>query len=146
MGARARRSWDRRRAELAKIHIGRKQLDLDEESYRGLLERVTGQRSSADLDASGRGRVIEEMHRLGCEFRGRRRRRKRIRVSSDRRGLLGKIYAELGDRPVNYARAILRRQCGEGAPDRLEWATPEQLRKVVAALAIDRRRRARRAR
>lgn len=140
MGARPRRRYDRRRAELAKIHIGKKQLGLDEEAYRDLIERVTGARSSAGLDAVGRGDVIEEMRRLGCDLPGPRR---RIRASSDRRPLLGKIYKLLGDRPADYAVGILRRMFGPGAPERLEWATPQQLHKVVAALNYDRRRRAR---
>jgi hypothetical protein len=54
-------------------------------------------------------------------------------------GMIAKVealLAELGsvqDRRVswNYARSILRRQCGV---DRLEWATAEQLRGVIAAL------------
>ena len=142
MGTRARRPWSRRRAELAKIHIGKKQLSLDEETYRDLLERVTGARSSVELDAQARGHVIDEMRRLGCEFQGRRDRR--IRPSSDRRPLLGKIYKLLGDLPGKYAVAILQRMYGLGAPARLEWATPQQLHKVVAALNYDRRRRAKR--
>lgn len=142
MGTRTRRSYSRRRAELAKIHIGKKQLGLDGETYRDLLERVTGARSSAVLDAQQRGHVIEEMRRLGCKFQGRSERR--IRASSDRRPLLGKIYKLLEDRPAKYAVAILKQMYGPGAPDRLEWATPPQLHKVVAALNYDRRRRAKR--
>jgi phage gp16-like protein len=34
---------------LAKIHIAKKELGLDEEAYRGALENVTGKRSAADL-------------------------------------------------------------------------------------------------
>ena len=117
-------------------------MGLDEETYRDLLERVTGARSSGVLDAQARGHVIEEMRRLGCEFQGRKGRR--IRPSSDKRPLLGKIYKLLGDQPDKYAVVILQRMYGPGAPDRLEWATPQQLHKVVAALNYDRRRRAKR--
>lgn len=57
---------DKRRRDLAAIHAGAKQLNLDESTRRDLIERVTGQRSAGDLDDAGRARVIEEMKRLGA--------------------------------------------------------------------------------
>lgn len=50
---------------LAMVHVGRKQLGLDEDSYRDLLERVTGRRSAAILSRADLGRVVAEMQRLG---------------------------------------------------------------------------------
>lgn len=50
---------------LAAIHVGRKALGLDEETYRDLLERVTGQRSAAGMNARQHEAVIAEMRRLG---------------------------------------------------------------------------------
>ena len=46
----------RRKAELAKIHIGAKQLCDDEQAYRDMLEAVAGKRSAGDLDAAPRHR------------------------------------------------------------------------------------------
>jgi len=43
--------------------------------------------------------------------------------------------------PWDYAKAILQRQCGV---ERLEWASPEQLRGLIAALDKDARRKGRR--
>lgn len=37
-----------RRAQLAMVHIARKDLGLDEDTYRDVLERVTGKRSAAE--------------------------------------------------------------------------------------------------
>lgn len=50
---------------LAAIHVGRKQLGLDEDTYRALLTRVTGKASSADMSEAERIDVVDEMRRLG---------------------------------------------------------------------------------
>lgn len=50
---------------LAAIHVGKKQLGLDDETYRGLLERVTGKRSAAELSETERTAVVAEMRRQG---------------------------------------------------------------------------------
>ncbi len=50
---------------LAAIHVGRKALGLDEDTYRALLVRVTGKSSAGQMDAAERDRVVSEMRRLG---------------------------------------------------------------------------------
>jgi hypothetical protein len=65
----------------------------------------------------------------------------RPRPGADRGPLVRKVYALLGTRPAAYADGILRHMYGSGAPRYLEWATPTQLRSVVAALTYDQRRR-----
>ena len=52
--------------QLASIHVKKKQLGLEEDDYRNLLQRVTGKRSSKDLSSTERFRVIQEMDRLGA--------------------------------------------------------------------------------
>ena len=136
-----RRIQDRRQADLAKIHLGKDQLGLDEETCRAMLRRLTGFDSSRDLDESGRRKVLAYMRKCGAVFT----RPGRTRPDSVKRPLLGKIYALLGDRPSAYAEGILKQMFGCRAPERLEWATPAQLHKVVAALVYDRRRRQKRA-
>ena len=49
------------RAELGKIHIGKKQLFEDDGAYRDMLEAVAGVRSAAVLDEAGRRKVLEHM-------------------------------------------------------------------------------------
>ena len=135
---------DRRQAELAKIHLGAKALGLEDADYRNLLERVTGARSARDLDRKGRSAVLNELRRLGVRFRASKRRQRPL--PEEKRALLGKITALLAEsgRPEEYAEAILRRMTGHPHRTPLAWATPEQLRKVVAALVYDHRRRERR--
>lgn len=62
----------RRRSEIAKIHIAKKALGLDDATYRDIIERVScetfGQkpvRSAKLLNSEGRKRLIEEFKRLG---------------------------------------------------------------------------------
>lgn len=50
---------------IAKIHIAKAQLGLDDEDYRALLARVTGKRSSRDLNAREVDMVLGEFKRLG---------------------------------------------------------------------------------
>lgn len=50
---------------LAQIHIAKKELRLDDATYRAVLSRVTGVSSSKDLDDRQRRKVIAELKRLG---------------------------------------------------------------------------------
>ena len=63
------RFLSRRRSELAKIHIGAKQLvGDDDDAYRDMLEAVTGKRSAAKLDEDGRREVLEHLVACGAKF------------------------------------------------------------------------------
>ncbi|MFH1027795.1 MAG: regulatory protein GemA, partial [Pseudomonadota bacterium] len=60
--------YDRyRREELAKIHIGKKELNLSDEIYRDILFHAGGVESSADLDWQGRRAVLERYRELGWQ-------------------------------------------------------------------------------
>ena len=50
---------------LAAIHVAKKELDLDDDDYRDVLERVTGKRSAKDLTPHERSLVMNEFTRLG---------------------------------------------------------------------------------
>jgi phage gp16-like protein len=54
-----------RRAMLAKVHIAPKQLGMDEDSYRAVLRRVTGQISSADCNLVQLEALVAEFARMG---------------------------------------------------------------------------------
>lgn len=56
---------DSRQADLAKIHIAKKELGMDEAAYRAMLRNVAGVDSAARLDESGRDRIIDHLKRLG---------------------------------------------------------------------------------
>jgi len=56
---------DYRRSELAKIHVAKKALGLDDDTYRDVLWTICTVRSSADLDSHGRFKLIAHFKALG---------------------------------------------------------------------------------
>ncbi len=129
-----------RRSVLAAIHVmaGRKQLNLDKDVYRDIVERVSAEhgppvRSAGDCSPAQLEALAKELRRMaGRQWEG--------RPKGDLCPQLQKIEALLADagREWNYARAIVRRVC---KVDQLEWCNPAQLSKVIAAMQIDANRR-----
>ena len=135
-----------RNAELAKIHVGRKLLRLDEETYRDLLEAETGQRSAAGLDAAQLRAVLARMRHDGARFHPRRG-TARLVPREDIATLIRKIDAlcinhPTGRKPRAWAEGVLQRMAAHPHRPPLEWADAAQLRKLIQALEIDARRRA----
>jgi len=141
-----------RKALLAKVHIAKVRLGLSEDEYRNLLEDRFDVASARELSTSRLESLLEHFGRLGWRPEPGLRRRSRTtphapkKRPDDRSALLSKIEALLADKgagqaryvPRNYAAAILKRMYGV---ERLEWARPEHLRGVIAALSRDGRRR-----
>jgi len=62
-----------RRSELAKIHLAKKDLCLDDDTYRDVLWAVCRAKSAADLDSQGRFKLIAHFKSLGWQSsRGKR--------------------------------------------------------------------------
>lgn len=139
----AARSTDPRRAELGKIHIAKKQLGLDEETYRGLIHHVTGKRSAGELDSTERRAVLDEMGRRGFRpqprdhGRGRRARptpAAQHRQARKARALWLSLYylGEVRDPAEAAMDSFIARQCGISSA---AWMKdPADARKVVEAL------------
>lgn len=127
------RITDKRQAELAKIHIAKKQLDLDDGTYRDMLWTLARVRTASELDEHGRRQVLEHLKSRG--FRD----RTRPQPTHDRAALISKVRAQLFDleRHEIYADAMSRRMFHV---DRFEWCNPGQLHKLVAALAYQQKR------
>lgn len=66
---------DQRRADLAKIHIARKDLRLDDDTYRDIIRRVGGAESgsSSELTATGRARILAHFRNKGWKPKKRTR-------------------------------------------------------------------------
>jgi hypothetical protein len=64
------------RAALAKIHIDKKEHVIDEDTYRDVMERVTGKRSSKGMSFAQHASVLDEFKRLGWKAKRRSRSRK----------------------------------------------------------------------
>lgn len=132
-----------RRARLKAVHAEARRIDLDEDAYRDLVERVSGLhgpavRSAGDCSPAQLAAVLDALRGgsgrstggsvPGGDWPG--------RPAGDLPPLLAKIEALLADagRPWSYAIAVAKRIC---KVDRLEWCSDEQLGKVVAALQIN---------
>ncbi len=126
-----------RRRLLALIHQGATQLGMDEDTRRALQVRITGHASCADMSTRQLDMVLDALASLGWSPR------RPIRASQDRVALLGKLQAQAaaqGYPHPDYVMGISRRMFGALAPNRLEWHSPRQLGKLVAALAYDQKR------
>lgn len=131
---------NRRRSDLAKIHIAAKDLGLDRETYEAVLYEVAGVTSAADLDAAGRAAVLEHFKSKGWQAKKTGAPR-RTSPSGDKWRQMAKVNALLASagRPQKYADAMSKRMFGV---DRWEWLKPPDLHKLIGALSIDQRRRA----
>lgn len=123
---------------LAKIHIAKAQLGLDDDTYRALLARVAGVRSAKDLTKRQIGLVLGEFERLGWVPKVSTKRAK-PRPSAERAALVGKIEAQLSEagRQWAYADGMARRMY---KVDQVEWCDTTQLKGLVAALAYNAKR------
>ncbi|ROO28232.1 gp16 family protein [Salinisphaera orenii] len=128
-----------RNATLAKIHIAKKDLALDDAVYREILWTVARVRSAKDLDAHGRDAVLSHFRSRGWKPKVAKRAGK-VPHNRDREPMLRKIEALLTDQglPWSYADAIAQQMF---SVERLAWLRDEQqLRAVIAALDKRRRR------
>lgn len=132
-----------RLADLARIHILKKEAGLDkkDEDYRVLVATAgQGVLSSAELDDEGRRRLINMLEARKAKPEAPAPRPHNADV--DTRKELRKVEALLTDagRPWRYAVSILRRQTRNKFV-RMEFAGPDELRGVIAALEKDALRR-----
>ena len=130
----------KKKALLAKIHIAKKDLGLDDGTYRDVLRRITGKDSSSKMLISELERVIYEFGNLGWKpsAAAKPKHGKKPRVSTDkpsRQAVMDKIEAILSDMGLhwNYAHSIAR---GMHKKEKLDFCTDEELHKVMQGLAV----------
>lgn len=140
---------DNRNADIAKIQIARKQLNLSDEEYRSILAgQGNGATSSRDLDHDGRQRVlayIQKQYRWKPKAKpgAVKRRPKRPTPSVDAAPLVRRIRAQLislDRKPDEYADGIAKQMLADKAPDFFEWCHPSDLYKISQALGVEQRR------
>jgi phage gp16-like protein len=134
---------DFRKSMLAKIHVAKKQLGLTDDDYRDVIEAQTGERSASQLNNRQLDQLLRHFSGCGWQERSMRVRKNDAGAPTEKamnsKALLSKIealLAEIGSQegkhvPWSYAAAILKRMY---KVDKLEWAKPDQLRGVIAAL------------
>ncbi|MDK3025560.1 regulatory protein GemA [Cupriavidus taiwanensis] len=122
------------RAILAKIHVAKKQLAMEDDAYRAMLQSVAGVQSAKDLTVAQADKVLSHLRK--CGFTPAVKFGRRPAPPRDRQALVSKIEALLaeGKRPWSYADALARRMF---QVDKIDWCTPDQLWRIAAALQID---------
>jgi len=132
---------NRRNLQLSKIHIAKKDLGLDDETYRALLKRVIGVTSAKNIAPLQAAKVLAEFERLGWQSKTKPPSKGRAApsVAPDRQKLVGKIQAFMAEagRPWEYADGMAKRMF---KVDRVEWLDAKQLGSLVSALAYDAKR------
>jgi phage gp16-like protein len=120
-----------RTALLAKMHIARKDLALEEDSYRALLSRVTGCASAADCTDAQLETALAEFRRLGWTPKAKRRPLSTKPHVRKVFALWGAMKPFLRNGTTKALCAFVERQTGVSDP---EWLSPEEATKVVEAL------------
>ncbi|MDR3437161.1 regulatory protein GemA [Telmatospirillum sp.] len=125
-----------RKALSAKIHVAKKQLGLDEVTYRAMVERVTGKSSTKDAVTSKLIDLVKELEAKGF--------RNTSTFHPSSKPDVRKIYALWGelkrldalDNPTKAAlRAFCARMAATGtATTDPEFLTPAQCRQVIEGL------------
>lgn len=132
----------RRNAGIGKIHIGKQQLGMDEETYRAMLLTIGGVKSSKDLTQEGISKVVAHLERSGAVFTSAKkagRKPRNMGSGSDRDPKLRKIGALLADagRPWEYAAAMAKHMYKKHA---LEFCSHQELTGIIAALSKNAKR------
>lgn len=129
----ARKRNNPRNAQLAAIHVAKKQLGLDDDTYRAMLWAVARVESAADLDAYGRRQVLDHMRSRGATRRPRGGQYPGRPHNTDANAQMKKIEALLTDMrlPWSYADSIARQMY---RVERVAWLHGDQLGGVITAL------------
>ena len=124
-----------RNNDLAKIHMAKQQLGMDDETYRAMLLTIGRVRSSAQLDVYGRARVLKHLEGLGWKpVRGKSNRRI-SKLPQDKK--IRALWLNMADAGIVKNRdeaallAYVKRVTG---CDRLEWVTTAQAARVIESL------------
>ena len=131
------------RAALAKIHIAKKELGYSDDLYRDVLERITGQRSSAKMTDRQHIAVINEFKRLGWKpIAGGKKQnggKKKWREPSDnpmhrKIWALGKELDTRGYWKQTWKAALRKFVKSETGVDDIDWLETRQASNVIEAL------------
>ncbi|NTZ40680.1 regulatory protein GemA [Enterobacter sp. JMULE2] len=124
------------------IKAGQAYLGWDDALYRQTLMRLTGKTSSTRCSLDELQTVKDYLHNAGFPRHSTRHGR-RPSVAKTREDILKKVEALLADagRPWDYATGMAKRMFQR---ERLDWLTTEELKKLMQALAVDAKRRAKR--
>jgi phage gp16-like protein len=120
-----------RRRDLAAIHVGKKQLAMDDDTYRAMLWSIARVRSAGDLDFAGRKQVLEHLRK--CGFSGTQKRGAQDALSRKIRALWLRLrdLDELRDASEEALEHYVERVTGAKA---LQWLSSDQARVAIESL------------
>jgi phage gp16-like protein len=146
----ALRTINRLKAKCRAIHVARRQLELDDATYRATLKRAAGVRSSSEINTLAQAdAVLDAMTKLGFQHKPKITPgiRPGTPATLDKEPYLQKIEAMLADMelPWSYAEKIAENITGGKKPEaikRLAWVRrSEHLRGIIAALHNEKKKR-----
>lgn len=129
----------RRKNELAMIHIAKNALGLDRETYELTLSNLcNGKRSSADLDWQERQKVLQHFKSKGWINKpAKKARTERPLANSDQIKMIRGLWIELhqmGQLKDSSEQAINRFAKRQFSVDRVEWLDGKQASNMIEAL------------
>lgn len=133
---------------LTLVHVGRRELGLDEEDYRALLESVTGARSAKGLKVAQLEAVVKAMRNIGFKVKvaasGRRSPPSSAKVQAPEVRKVRAIWITMyndsfvrdgsDDALGSYIKRMTANSNGGAGINRAEWLTSAQAERVLEAL------------
>lgn len=121
------------------LHVGKSALKWNDETYRDVLHRLTGNTSSTCCSEPQLERVVAYMKEQGFEPKPSHKHGRRPSVGGGKKAILAKIEALLAEanRKWPYAESLGKRMFGK---ERLEWLTLVEMTAVMNALQYDAKR------
>ena len=134
-----------RQKMISKIHIAKKQLDLDDDVYRDLLAQATGKRSCKDMMDNELAAVLNLLQQNGFGADAGAKGYQRTPLHFAEHGAMmrkiGALLTQMG-KSWAYAHGIARKMFNV---DTVQRCDAEQMRKVLAALNYQAKREAHKA-
>ncbi|OEE42313.1 gp16 family protein [Vibrio anguillarum] len=119
------------------VQIAKRELNMDDDTYRDILEQVTGQRSSRGLNDFKLGKVVDKMKALG--FKPKHKPRPRAEEVTKIRAIWRTMHKQGFVRNANdhaidaYVKRMTSQSNGKGV-ERANWLRPEQAAEVLESL------------
>lgn len=131
-------TFSHRPSLIKKVHVARRQLALDETTYRLLLTRITGKSSSASMTEKELGLVLDEFKRLGFKTTTATKRIGTRKLADDPQSrkiralwITLRDMGALTDSSEAALLAFVKRMTGA---DAFEWLDSKQTNTVINAL------------
>lgn len=128
-----------RTADLAKIHIAKKYLGLDDETYRAVLWTCARVKSSKDLDFSGRAAVLKHFESRGWQPKIKAKSKKKVSelCSEPQHKMIRGLWLELYNNGIvinSDESAINRFIKNQTGIEHMQWLNTKQATSIINRL------------